>query len=232
MVPILADCFQVITFDNRGTGQSEKAPGPYTVPMLAADTLALLDHLQVPKANVLGHSLGGFIAQELAVTAPTRVQKLILASTGFGGPQMVPIPASTIAVMMNRLGSTRDIVNRGIEVSTAKGFSERQPEMVEMLVQYRMGNPVPPLQYAAQFAAGAGMGMLTIDQVNRRMAALSMPTLILSGDQDWVVPAGNADLMAAKIVDSKVQIIADTGHMIPIEAPEATARAVIDFIAS
>jgi pimeloyl-ACP methyl ester carboxylesterase len=231
VVPELARRFKVITFDNRGAGESSKPSGPYTVPMMAADSIELLRILDVGACTLLGHSLGGFIAQEIAVTRPDLISRLILASTGFGGPYMAPIPAETIRVMTNRHGSIREIVMRGIEVAAAKGFAARNPEMVERLMSYRMSDPVPMAAYAAQFAAGAGMGLLSPHDVNKRMKSLMMPTLILSGDDDRVVPSANANLMASKIAGSRVEIIADTGHFFPLEKPDETVRLVSEFIA-
>src|SRR5690349_18217962 len=91
VVPLLAEHFQVITFDNRGVGQSEKPAGPYSAQILAADTVGLLDALQIERAIILGHSMGGFIAQALALDFPGRVEKLILCSTNFGGPRHIPV---------------------------------------------------------------------------------------------------------------------------------------------
>src|SRR6476661_10653754 len=91
MVPILAEYFQVITFDNRGVGQSDKPAGPYTAQMLAADMVGLLEALNIEMAIIMGHSMGGFIAQAMALDFPQRLGKLILCSTNFGGPHHIPV---------------------------------------------------------------------------------------------------------------------------------------------
>ena len=80
-VPKLSACFKVITFDNRGVGRSEVPEGGYTVGQMAEDVVRLLDHLNIKKAHILGHSMGGYIAQEIAIGHPERVERLILAST-------------------------------------------------------------------------------------------------------------------------------------------------------
>src|SRR5690606_15659298 len=99
MIPLLAEHFQVITFDNRGVGQSEKPAGPYTAQMLAQDTIGLLDELNLEKAVIAGHSMGGFIAQSIALDFPQRVEKLILCSTNFGGPNHVPVTPEAMKVL-------------------------------------------------------------------------------------------------------------------------------------
>lgn len=230
VVPGLAQNYQVITFDNRGAGGSDRPAGPYTVPMLAADTAGLLDALGFKDTYVLGHSLGGFIAQELIATRPELVGKLILASTNYGGQQVIPITPQAMEVLTNRQGDPLELVKRGISIACAPGFMDKHFRIIQELVNYRFTNPVPPAQYQAQVAAGAGMATLTEDQVNQRMAAIQVPTLILFGEFDMVVPPGNADLMAAKIADAQVEIIPATGHIFPIEDPEATITAIHKFL--
>ncbi len=223
--------FQVILFDNRGSGQSDQPEGPYTVPMMAADTAGLLDALELKGAAVLGHSLGGFIAQELVISRPELVGKLILASTNHGGMQVVPITPEALEVMTNREGEPVELVKRGIEIACAPGFAEKNPEVVKELIDYRFTNPVPPPQYQAQVAAGAGTALYTADIVEQRMSSIQVPTLILFGEHDRVVPPGNADLMVNKIPDAQVEIIPNTGHIFPIEDPPAAAGIIKKFLA-
>lgn len=222
--------FQVIIFDNRGSGQSDQPVGPYTVPMLAADTAGLLDALELEGTAVMGHSLGGFIAQELIVSRPELVGKLILASTNHGGMQVIPITPEAMEVLTNREGDPVALIKRGIEIACAPGFGEMHPEVVKELMDYRFTNPVPPPQYQAQIAAGAGTAAYSADVVDQRMLSIQVPTLILFGEHDRVVPPGNAELMADKIPDARVEILPHTGHMFPIEDPQATAAILREFL--
>src|SRR5512136_1692386 len=80
--------YRVVTFDNRGFGRSDKPPGPYTTKMLAGDTIALMDHLGIKKAHIVGGSMGGMAAQEIAIEHPERLDKLILSSTSAGGKSL------------------------------------------------------------------------------------------------------------------------------------------------
>lgn len=230
LVRELEDSFQVIIYDNRGSGQSDQPQGPYTVPMLAADTAGLLDALDLEGLSVVGHSLGGFIAQELAVSRPELVGKLILASTNHGGMKVIPITPEALEVLTNREGDPLELVKRGIEIGCAPGYGERHPEVVKELIDYRFTNPVPLPQYQAQVAAGAGTAAYTDDQVEDRMGSIQVPTLILFGEHDRVVPPGNAELMAEKIAGAQVVILSDTGHIFPIENPPAAADAIRNFI--
>ena len=229
LVAQLKDHFSVLTFDNRGAGGTTHATGPYTVQQMASDTAGLMDALNFSPAVICGHSLGGFIAQELAVARPDLVEKLILAGTNHGGTDVIPITQEALAVMMNRDGDPVELVRNGIEIASAAGFADRQPEIVQALTAYRFTGPVPGPQYQAQVMAGAGMGLLTAEQVVRRMAALTMPVLILFGEEDRVVPPGNAEYMARKIPNAEIEIIKNTGHIFPIEDPQAAAETIIKF---
>lgn len=230
VTPGLAQHFQVITFDNRGAGESDKPDGPYSVPMLAADTAGLIDALDIRDAYVLGHSLGGYIAQELIISRPDRVSRAILASTNHGGQKVIPITPEALQVLTNRQGDPIELIQHGIAVACAPGFAERKPEVVQELINYRLTNPVPPAQYAAQVMAGAGTAAYTDDVVEQRMNAIQVPALILFGEHDKVVPPGNADLMASKLPDARIKILPGVGHIFPIEDPEATVEAMIEFL--
>jgi pimeloyl-ACP methyl ester carboxylesterase len=232
VVPELAETYQVITFDNRGAGESDKPEGPYTVSMMAEDTAGLLDGLELEDAYVLGHSLGGFIAQELAVSRPELIAKLILASTNYGGQDVIPITPEAMEVLTNREGDPVELVKRGIAIASGPGFAEQHVDVAKELMDYRFTNPVPPEAYQAQVAAGAGMAAMSRDQVDQRMASIEVPTLILFGEHDMVVPPGNAELMAEKLPQAEIKIIPDTGHIFPIEDPESTVAAIDDFLSS
>ncbi|RMG99435.1 MAG: alpha/beta hydrolase [Chloroflexi bacterium] len=230
VVPGLAAHFTVTVFDNRGAGESDKPAGPYTVDMMAADTAALLDELGIEKTAVLGHSLGGFIAQRLVATHSDRVSHLILAGTHHGGQNIVPITPEALDVLTNRQGDPLELLRRGVAIAAAPGFAEKHPERFQEIINYRLTNPVPPAQYTAQVMAGVGTGNWSEEQVAAHMAAIQMPTLILFGEHDRVVPPGNAELFAAKIPQAEVCILPGTGHIFPLEDPEGTVTAVLDFL--
>lgn len=225
VAPLLAGEHTVITFDNRGAGGSDKPDGPFSTAQMAADALGLLDGLGIGRAHVLGHSLGGYIAQELALAAPDRVDKLILASTTHGGPGVIPIPPAALSVMMDRSGEPLDVIKRGIAVATAPGWPEAHPDEVGELIRYRLTGPVPPAAYSAQVAAGAAH-----DAAARVGQITKSPVLVIAGDADNVVPPGNAQLLATKIPGAQIQLLRNAGHMLPIEAPRELAAAVSAFL--
>ncbi|HID34807.1 MAG TPA: alpha/beta fold hydrolase, partial [Anaerolineae bacterium] len=223
-VPMLSQHFQVITFDNRGAGGTDKPDGPYTTAQMAGDTVGLLEALGIELAHVVGHSLGGFIAQELVLSRPELVSRLVLASTTYGGPNVIPITPEALEVLTRREGDPVELVRRGIAIATAPGFAGQKPEVVQELIRYRLTNPVPPAQYQAQVMAGA------THNAEARIGQIRCPTLILFGEHDRVVPPGNAELLARKIPDAQVMILPGVGHIFPIEDLEATNSALLEFL--
>jgi len=223
-VPTLSQHFQVITFDNRGAGETDKPDGPYTTAQMAGDTVGLLEALGIELAHVVGHSLGGFIAQELVLSRPELVSRLVLASTTYGGPNVIPITPEALEVLTRREGDPVELVRRGIAIATAPGFAGQKPEVVQELIRYRLTNPVPPAQYQAQVMAGA------THNAEARIGQIRCPTLILFGEHDRVVPPGNAELLARKIPDAQVMILPGVGHIFPIEDLEATNSALLEFL--
>ncbi|MBI3168951.1 MAG: alpha/beta fold hydrolase [Chloroflexi bacterium] len=230
MVPLLAKHFQVITFDNRGVDQSDKPAGPYTAQMLAADTVGLLDALKIEKAIIAGHSMGGFIAQALTLDFPQRVEKLILCSTNFGGPNHVPVTPEAMKVLSDVTSDALTRFKNGLAVSTAPGWSEKNPKMIEEWIKWRVANPIEHAPYQAQLAIGLGL-LPEAASFENKLSRLNVPTLILFGAHDKVVPPANADLLAQKIAGSTVVIFPDAGHFFPIEIAEAASRAITDFAA-
>ena len=229
MVPFLREHFQVVTFDNRGVGQSYKPAGPYTAQMLAADTAGLLDSLGIEKAIIMGHSMGGFVAQAMALAFAQKVEKLILCSTNFGGPHHVPVTEEAMKVLTDASSDPLTRFKNGLEVSTAPGWAQNNPEMIQEWMAWRVANPIEPGPYQAQLAIG--LGLLTADAAfENQLPRINSPTLILFGAHDKVVPPENASLLAEKIAKSKVVIFPNAGHFFPIEIPEAASSAVIEFI--
>jgi len=228
MLPFLTRHLQVITFDNRGVGKTDKPAGPYTAELLAADTAGLLDALNIESAVVMGHSMGGFIAQELALSYPGKVSRLVLSSTNFGGPHHVPVTPEAMMVLSDMSSDPLTRFKNGLMVSTAPGFAEQHPEIIQEWLDWRISNPIDLAGYQAQMAIGLALISESASFENK-LSNIKVPTLILFGAHDKVVPPANADLMAARIPNSKVVILPNAGHFFPMEVPEAASQTIIDF---
>jgi pimeloyl-ACP methyl ester carboxylesterase len=229
MAPELAQHYQVILFDNRGVGETDATAGPYSAQMMAEDTAGLLDALNIEKAAIMGHSMGGFIAQALVLDHPERVEKLILAATNFGGPNHIPVTPEAMAVLSDVSGDPLERFKRGLQVSTAPGFAEANPEIIAAWVAYRSDNPIDPSAYQAQLAVGLG---LISEQASfeKKLKNVQAPTLILFGEHDKVVPVGNAELLHQQIPNSQIKILSNAGHFFPIEKPHAATEAIVEFL--
>jgi 3-oxoadipate enol-lactonase len=222
---LLAEHFRVVLIDNRGVGESDAPPGPYTVSEMAADVVGVLDELGIDRTNLFGVSLGGYIAQELTLTHPGRVEKLVLCSTAPGGPKAVPMPVATQQVFatyptMEREAGLRMFVENSLG---ARGVRER-PELVEEIFRYRLGHAPTVEAWVAQAAAGA-----TYDSYDR-IGAIDVPTLVVHGDADVVVDPGNAALLGALIPNARVELIPDRGHLMVWEDSERIAELVTEFL--
>lgn len=224
---LLAADFQVLLFDNRGVGESDVPEGPYAVSQMAADAVAVLDGAGVERAHVLGVSLGGYIAQEIALTFPDRVRKLVLGSTAPGGTRSHPMPQVGLEAFgrfpaMEREAGLRLMVETSLG---AHGVRER-PELVEEIFAYRLERAPTLAGWQAQAYAGA-----TFDAYDR-VPGIAAPTLVIQGGADTVVDPRNADLLAELIPDARVEVVPERGHLVVWEEAELLAPVVREFLRS
>jgi pimeloyl-ACP methyl ester carboxylesterase len=227
-VPAFAPRFRTLIYDNRGVGRSDKPPGPYTHEQNADDLAGLLDHLGWERAHILGVSMGGFIAQELALKYPRRVDKLVLAATAFGGPNMVPLPPAAVKALTPNPSLAPEAKIRSampIAFSTPE-WPRQHPEEFEQIVRWRLEYPQPPEAAMAQAMAG-----LTFN-TEERLKEIAAPTLIIAGTRDNVVPPRNAELLAAAIPGACLDLIDGAGHVLNIEHAERFNADVIAFLES
>jgi 3-oxoadipate enol-lactonase len=229
VVPGLAQHFQVVTFDNRGAGQSDKPDGPYSAALLAEDTAALIENLNLAPAIVLGHSMGGFVAQQLALTRPDLIKTLVLSATNFGGPNHVPVTQEALAVMMNQSGDPVDVARRGLAIACAPGFAEAHPDVIDEVVVYKGTQPVTPESYQAQMAVG--LGLVSAEAAfEGKLGAITIPTVVFTGAEDRVVPPANVELLAREIPNATTYVMSGVGHHYYFEAPERFVNILVELL--
>jgi pimeloyl-ACP methyl ester carboxylesterase len=220
VVPALAERYRVLWFDNRGIGDSDKPEGPYTAKLMAADALQVLDEAGVDRAHVLGASLGGMIAQELAAGTPERVDNLVLCCTTPGGAAAVPMPEVTVKLFAEAPTLAPEVaLRRFVENALA---ADASAELIQELYDRRIANPPDPTGWQAQAAAGLGFA-----GIDRTIAA---PTLIVTGTEDNVVDPYNSDVLAERIPGAEVQRIDNAGHLVFWERPDAFVRIISEFL--
>ena len=223
----LAEDFKVVLFDNRGVGDSDVPEGPYAVRQLAADTAAVLDAADIESAHVFGVSLGGYIAQELALTYPERVRKLVLCSTAPGGTRSHPMPAAGLDAFSRFPTLEREAGLRLMVENSLGDHSVRErPELVEEIYGYRLERGPTLIGWQNQAYAGA-----TFDAYDRA-PSIAAPTLVLQGGADNVVDPRNADLLAELIPNARLETIPDRGHLLVWEEGAALAPIVKEFLQS
>ena len=220
IVPGLAARHRVVSFDNRGIGESDKPEGPYTAAQIAGDALQVLDEAGIDRAHVLGASLGGMIAQELAVAAPERVDRLILCCTTPGGPTTVPMPEVTMRLFAEAPSLAPEVALRRF-IENALG-EDPPAELVDDLFARRVANPPDPAGWQAQAAAG-----ITFQGVDGEIDA---PTLIVAGTADNVVDYRNAEVLAARLPGARVELLAGAGHLFFWEQPDESVRIINEFL--
>jgi len=221
VVDLVARRHRLLTFDNRGYGESDTPPGPYTAAQLAGDTLAVLDAVRVDRAHVLGASLGGAVAQELALRHGGRVEKLVLMATMSGASNMHPIPAPTLALMaeaptLDPAVAIRRFVENALE-------PEPDPQLVDRIVAIRVAKPPDPAGWAAQAAIWA-----TFDAWEE-LPRIGAPTLVVQGEGDVVVDPRNAALLAERIPGAQLELVAG-GHLFFWNRPAEFAKLVLEFL--
>jgi 3-oxoadipate enol-lactonase len=222
---LLAERYRVLVFDNRGVGESDVPPAPYTVAGMAADALAVLDAAGVERAHVIGASLGGMISQELVLAAPERVDRLVLCCTTPGGTHAYPMPEKT---QLAFAAFAADPSERGFRLLVENALAERtvqaRPELVDEILAYRLAHRPPLDGWQAQAFAAFGF------DTNGRLAEIRAPTLVIHGTADNVVDHRNAQLIADAIPGARLELVPGTGHVFMWEQPERFVELVTEFL--
>lgn len=225
VAPALADDFTVLLLDNRGIGASDVPAGPYSARAMAGDVVAVLDAAAIDRAHVLGTSLGGMVAQELAIRWPERVDRLVLACTTPGGGEAFPLPERTLRLLAEASALPPEVaLRRFVENALAERTLVERPDLVQRLYEQRLASPLDPAGWQAQAAAGSSHDAFA------RLGEIRSPTLVLHGTDDRVVDPRNAALLEQAIPDARLVLFPDAGHLLFWEEPERFVEAVRDFL--
>ena len=224
-IPAFSARYRVIVFDNRGAGESETPPGPYTTAQMADDAAALLDRLHVGRAHLLGVSLGGMIAQQIALRHPARVDRLVLACTAPGGALSVRPPPEALAAFARDPSEDLEAqIRRTLPYLYTERFRREMPEEVEAFVRRRLAAPAEPAGVAAQLAAAVG------HDAGERLADIAAPTLVITGTADLLVPPENSRRIAERIPGSRLVLLPGAPHRLFAENAPAFNREVLGFL--
>jgi pimeloyl-ACP methyl ester carboxylesterase len=223
-IPTLAEEMRVISFDNRGVGRSDQPRGRYTIAQMAEDAINVLDAANVADASIYGISMGGMIAQELALRHPERVRALVLGATTAGGPKQT-LPETEVLDFLRRRPSlpAEEAAWASVPYVYSRATREKHMARISEDIIQRLRFPPGRDGYLAQ--AGAARWHNT----NGRLGSIHAPTLVLHGTEDQIVPRANGELLVESIPNARLEILEDAGHLYPTDAPEA-AHTVLRFL--
>jgi 3-oxoadipate enol-lactonase len=216
----LEERFECIVFDNRGMGRSGTAQLPFTTVDLAADTVALLDALEIERAHVVGISMGGMIAQELALAHPERIRSLTLGATYCGGPEGTLMSQEDLGLLAAAMATgEREPVFRAMwEINLSPDFREDEAHFTEFR-EMASALPAPKQVIRQQMRACAAHDTST------RLGGIEVPTQVIHGTADRLLGVNNGIQIAA-LLSVEPQLLEDVGHMFWWEQPERSAALV------
>ena len=222
---MLSATHQVVRFDLRGVGASDKPTRGYNIEQLAADTAQLIATLNLAPGVIFGSSLGGMIAIETALQAPSLVSALILAGTS-AGARGIPTPRATQEEMFAGalMHSTEESTEALYRVLFHSDYPQHHPALIEQAIAKRRAYPPPPVAMMQPLQSAAIYDPLD------RLRNLQIPTLVLHGAEDRLVPADNSRLLAETIPGAQCHVIEDAGHAVVLEAAESVSSAVEAFL--
>lgn len=221
----LSQVARTIAFDAPGTGRSRLAPVPLPLPVLAKAMGRLLDELGHDQVDVAGYSLGGVIAQQFARTMPDRVRRMALVGTACGWGMAPPEP-EPLALISSPLRYFSKRVYRATNHIVDGGDRFRDPALKEAQAIARRAAPPNPIGYAQQFLQGTTWSSLHWG------ATVTVPTLVIAGQRDRLVPSANGLLLARTLPNSRLHTLADEGHLMLFDPESAALPLLADFFAA
>ncbi|MFA5399179.1 MAG: alpha/beta fold hydrolase [Dehalococcoidia bacterium] len=228
MRPVLDRHFTVLAYDNRGSGRSDKPDLPYTMKMLAGDAATLLDELGISRAHVFGVSMGGMVAQELALGYPRKLNSLVLGCTIPGGVNTVYPEPEVLAFLLDGERSKHlkpaEMAREMWTYTCTAAFRQTHPEVGEEYIKITTMFPAP--QHGLQWQGDAIAAHDTWD----RLPDINATTLVIAGSEDRLVPPRNSQNLAARIPGARAIILENAGHGFFYEAADKAGKIITDFL--
>ncbi|WDM44354.1 alpha/beta hydrolase [Microbacterium luteolum] len=222
----LGDDLALWSVDNRGTGRSTRGLEELSIDLLAEDAAVAIEALGRP-AIVVGYSMGGYVAQLLALARPELVNQLVLLGTSPGGPEAVSVPAPTLKAWLDAANLTPEqYARRTMPLSFREGWPQSHSNEYEDVIQARLTYPTSSAIWREQYKACE-----RFLQTGARTAELAVPTLVIHGGADRVLPADNGRAIARMLPDARYRELPDAGHLLHLEAPDVIATEVRRFVA-
>ena len=211
--------FDLVAYDHRGAGRSARQTQPFSIVDLAGDAAGVLDALGWETAHVMGISMGGMVAQELALRHPGRIRTLTLGCTYCGGPEGRLAEASVIHRLTEGMtsGDRELAIRTGYEFNVSAAFAAQASNFDAFhTMATTLPVPVPVIMLQMQAIAG--------HDTSARLPSLTVPTLVIHGDEDQMLPVANGRLIASLIPGARLEELPGVGHMFWWEQPQRTAQ--------
>lgn len=217
---------QVILYDHRGVGRSGPC-GDITTASLAVDALAVLDALAIERAHVFGFSMGGMVAQELALASPWRLATLTLAGTSAGGTQSKKTDGAVVQALISAVlsGDRERVLRTSYELLVGRAFAD-DPANYDAFAKSARG-AAPPIGVLRE-----QHGAVVAHDAYGRLRGLALPTLVVHGSADQILDALNGDLIASLIAGARLELLGGAGHLLFWEQPERVAQLVREHAAA
>lgn len=224
--PVLSQHLRVITYSPRGVDGSSDVPAGFAVADMAEDLRALLDHLGVERAAVLGYSMGGFIAQEFALAHPERAVCMVVVATSMGGADAAQPDASVIDTMATAASqaSTGDEPRADDALYLSEQCLASQPELAAEYRRLRSAHARPSSNWMQR------MAMAMAFDASARLWELRAPVLIVTGDDDPIVPPKNAEQLHERLPSAQIERYRGGRHLVNIEFTEPFNARVLEFV--
>lgn len=221
----LVQRLRLIVPDNIGVGRSPAPPPPYSTRRMARDLVAVLDHAGLDRVNVFGISLGGMIAQRLAIDHPDRVERLVLGCTSPGGRWGPRLRLPGLLGMARSASMPPDRGARHVaRVLVSPEFLRQHPEVADEWARLAVEDPVTSRGLFGQISAALR------HDASRELSAVRVPTLVITGDRDELIHPGESHRIARRMPNARLVILPGVGHDFPTEVPDKTARLVCEFL--
>jgi pimeloyl-ACP methyl ester carboxylesterase len=226
LVDTLSQKYRVLMFDNRGAGRTiTPADGEFTCEMFADDTVALMDAKGIQRANILSMSMGGLIAQELALKYPGRVNNLVLGCTFCGGKHMIQARPEVMLILMDQSGGLDGRFDRMLKLMFTENFRDANPAFIERLKERYLRAPISDANSLRQFIACAK------SDTYERLLEIKNPTLVATGTDDPLIPPQNSRMLAQRIPGAKLVEYKGSSHGFMSQARDAFIKDLLDFLA-
>jgi len=225
ILPLFARDLRVLVMDNRGVGRSDATHPPYSIPQLAEDVVAVMDAVGIERAHVFGMSLGGMVAQQIALKHPQRLRRLVLGCTTPGGLRGIRSAFGTVVMVLraSRLEPDEAVRFTAPYLVSRDSLASR-PQVIDDWIRISREEPRSRRGLLGQLLAAA------THDCRRSIAQIAAPTLVITGAADRLIPVSESRFIGQRIPGAELAVLPGVGHDFTTDQPERAAAAINEFL--